>query len=317
MAEHLQDMDLNSRERRLVARRVQQQQLLNHLASTMMQGQASSSSGGNTEGGGIEAVGQMLVNWSKGKKEAQAKKVPKLVPKVAAPAAPWRAAQPAEAPAQPKTTATPPTGAPPPWSAPGLSDDALEALQQLGEQVQQRLQEEKDKEERSWYRSAAKEEDLDTEPPSCEEDKAPTTAEPVEFREKTEKPEEKKEDSPLEAPDWGGSNSQEPAEEQPPEENEKRCDVDSDSEGRLATMSPKELVKSLKVSYQAAIMNLEDAQKKEKLLGVSSRASTSLMQQLQELLNQHKSRKGKKESAGLKKSQRRKRGEENTAAITL
>ena len=212
---------------------------------------------------------------------------------------------------------TPPTGAPPPWSAPGLSDDALEALQQLGEQVQQRLQEEKDKEERSWHRSAAKEEDLDTEPPSCEEDKAPTTAEPVEFREKTEKPEEKKEDSPLEAPDWGGSNSQEPAEEQPPEENEKRCDVDSDSEGRLATMSPKELVKSLKVSYQAAIMNLEDAQKKEKLLGVSSRASTSLMQQLQELLNQHKSRKGKKESAGLKKSQRRKRGgEENTTAIT-
>ena len=79
MAGQQQDMDLNSRERRLVARRVQQQQLLNHLASTMMQGQASSSSGGNTEGG-LEAVGHMLVNWSQGRKEAQAKKVPKFVP---------------------------------------------------------------------------------------------------------------------------------------------------------------------------------------------------------------------------------------------
>lgn len=332
MAGQQQDMDLNSREKRLVARRVQQQQLLNHLASTMMQGQASSSSGGNTEGG-LEAVGHMLVNWSQGRKEAQAKKVPKFVPpppKVAAPAAPWRQAEPAAAPTQPKTTGTPPAAAPAPWSTPGLSNDALEALQQLGEQVHQRLQEEKDEQERSWYRTAAKEEDVETEPPSCEEATAPTPAEPAEVpqeatekaerceekkenspvtaptpaepaevpqeaREKAEGCEEKKENSPVEDPDWGGSNSQEPAEEKPPEKNEEGADEDSMSEGALAKMTEKELMNSLKVSYQAAFLNLEDAQKKEKLLGVSRRTSTSCMQQLQDLKKQLKRKKDKQQ----------------------
>eukprot|EP00434_Breviolum_minutum_P014732 symbB.v1.2.012989.t1/scaffold910.1/size153024/3 len=113
--------------------------------------------------------------------------------------------------------------------------------------VHQRLQEEKDEQERSWYRTAAKEEDVETEPPSCEEATAPTPAEPAEApqeatekaerceekkenspvtaptpaepaevpqeaREKAEGCEEKKENSPVEDPDWGGSNSQEPAE---------------------------------------------------------------------------------------------------------
>ena len=67
----------------------------------------------------------------------------------------------------------------------------------------------------------------------------------------------------MEDPDWGGSNSQEPAEEKPPEKNEEGADEDSMSEGALAKMTEKELMNSLKVSYQAAFLNLEDAQKKE------------------------------------------------------
>ena len=228
-------MDLNSRERRLAARRVQQQHLLQPLADTMMQGQASSSSVGNAEGG-IEAVGHMLVNWSKGRKEGQAKKAPKLVPpppKNTPPAAP-PLAEPA-APAQPKTTPTPPW-ATPPWAVPGLSNEqALEALQQPGDQVQKKLEEEKEKEENNWYRTAAKEEEeAQTEPPSCEEPTGEATAEVKEeatqkvAETKVDNPEEKaaggrgkKEDSPAEDPDWGGSNSPAPREEQPPEENEK------------------------------------------------------------------------------------------------
>ena len=50
-------LELNSRERRLIQRRIQQQQLLSTLAETMMQGQSSSSSTGE---GGLEAVGQLL-----------------------------------------------------------------------------------------------------------------------------------------------------------------------------------------------------------------------------------------------------------------
>ena len=99
----------------------------------------------------------------------------------------------------------------------------------------------------------------------------------------------------MEDPDWGGSNSQEPAEEKPPEKNEEGADEDSMSEGALAKMTEKELMNSLKVSYQAAFLNLEDAQKKEKLLGVSRRTSTSCMQQLQDLKKQLKRKKDKQQ----------------------
>ena len=97
-------MELNSRERRLYNRRIQQQQLLSTLAETMMQGQSSSSSTGE---GGLEAVGQLLKDWSRSRKEApaQPKRPPVVVPppkKAAAAAAPppspWRSFPPAPPP---------------------------------------------------------------------------------------------------------------------------------------------------------------------------------------------------------------------------
>ena len=325
MAGANEDFDLNSRERRLAARRVQQQQLLGHLAATMMQGQASSSSS-DPAPGGIEAVGHMLVNWSKDRKQPQAKKVPKLIPpppkSTPSPAAP-PLAEPA-APTQPKTTPTPPW-ATTPWAVPGLNNEqAIAALQQLGDQVKKKLDEEKEKEENNWYRTAAKEEEAETEPPSCEE---PTGEAPAEVKEeatqkvaerKVDNPEDKaaegrgkKEDSPVEDPDWGGSNSPAPTEGQPPEENEPTPEIDSDSSGKLATMSEKQLLRSLKVSYQAAIRNLKDAQKKEEMLGLTQRSSTHCIKVLMEKVHKKKRRDVRDEPSREEASRGKRRRKKN------
>ena len=299
----------------------------------MMQGQSSSSSTGE---GGLEAVGQLLKDWSRSRKAAPAQpnKPPVVVPppkKAAAAAAqppsPWRS--------------FPPAPPPPPLekaAAAALSNEqALRATQQLKEEVQDKLAEEKKKEEREWYKMAAKEEYDETEETAEAKDQTTECGETMEDKpeekaeeraeiqeekneEKTEeknedKGEEKNEDKAEEKneePDWGGSPTEESQEEAP---QKKTLDGDSDSEGKLATMTEKELVRSLKVSYQAAVMNLQDAQKKEELLGLSRRGSSSCIQNVQDLKQKLKDKKNKQKDArdeapeqeGRRKKRRKKR----------
>ena len=118
-------LDLNSRERRLMQRRIQQQQL--------------SSSSSSTGEGGLEAVGQLLVDWSRSRQQAPAQ--PKKQPVVVPPPK--------------KAAAHPPPAAP---AFPPEVPNNVNLLQQLGEQVAQRLEQE-------WYSVAAKQEE-DTEPPT-------------------------------------------------------------------------------------------------------------------------------------------------------
>jgi len=65
------------------------------------------------------------------------------------------------------------------------------------------------------------------------------------------------------------------------------------------------------ISYQAAIMNLEDGQKKEELLGVPRKASTSLMLQLRDLKQELKRKKDKQQDVrddpGWQEEQEKKR----------
>ena len=130
--------------------------------------------------------------------------------------------------------------------------------------------------------------------------------------EKTEQKNEDKAEEKNEEPDWGGSQTEESQEEAP---QKKTHDGDSDSEGKLATMTEKELVRSLKVSYQAAVMNLQDAQKKEELLGLSRRGSNSCIQNVQDLKQKLKDKKDKQKDArdeapeqeGRRKKRRKKR----------
>ena len=211
------------------------------------------------------------------------------------------------------------------------NDEALHAIQQLQEEVQEKLAEEKEKEEADWYRMATKEEyeqteetaeakDQSTDFPETMEDRAEDNADEKRAKILEEKTEEKAEDKyaapteeknevcagqkneekeeekkeEKEEPDWNGSQTEESEEEghqkkTPEEALQKKTPADGDEDSEdLQAMSQKELRNSLRVSYQAAIMNLQDA-KKEVLLGLSSKGSSACMEDLYKLKKKAKS----------------------------
>ena len=74
------------------------------------------------------------------------------------------------------------------------------------------------------------------------------------------------------------------------------------------------MLKSLKVSYQAAVMNPKDAQKREEMLGLSQRSSTHCIKILEEKAHKKKRRERRdepnlEEPPTKKRRRRRQHGE--------
>ena len=325
MAGQEQGMDLNSRERRLYNRRMQQQQLLSTLAETMMQGQSSSSSTG-ASAGGLQAVGQLLVDWSKGRQQGgpQPKKTPVVVP-----------------PPKKATAAAPPLVATAelPTEIPCNAD----ALMQLGQQLAERVEEQKEQE---WYKVAAKEEE-ETEPPSSNEAKAPSTppwrkkkagteappkAENEDNKGKDEKKVEETESAAADKQPQGGEKKEvevqpvvehlqgEPADDQKSaKEVEKTGYIDIDygssptSPGGPLEVKQEdgEIRSSLVENYKTAINALEEAMVLEETLGLTrnNQITEVLVKELTEMMQGQRpeiKRRYKQETAGSEEDDKRK-----------